>query len=83
MRRVPLGAAVLLGVGAVALAGVGLAGLLGRLPRNRVAGVRTPASLASAEAFRVANRVAAPAVLAGALVLVLGALALTRRRPTS
>ena len=38
-------------------------------------GVRTPASLASPEAFVVANRVAAPAVLAGSLVLVLGAFA--------
>lgn len=65
--------AVLLVVGAVAVAGIGLAGLLGRLPRNRWAGVRTPASLASVDAFTVANRVAAPAALAGALVLLLGA----------
>ena len=67
--------AVLLVVGAVALAGIGVAGLFGRLPRNRYAGVRTPASLASPEAFAVANRVAAPLVLGGALVVLLGGLA--------
>jgi hypothetical protein len=66
---------VLMVVVALALAGVGAAGALGRLPRNRFAGVRTPASLASVEAFRVANRAAAPAVLAGALVVLLGAMA--------
>lgn len=68
---------VLLVAGAVALAGIGTAGLLGRLPRNRFAGVRTPDSLASVDAFGVANRVAAPGVLAGALALLLGAFAPT------
>jgi len=56
---------IVLALGGVILIGVGFAGLLGRLPRNRWAGVRTPSSLASDHAFTLANRVAGPAVLAG------------------
>jgi uncharacterized membrane protein len=67
---------------ALLLAGGGLltVGLLGwrqRLPRNRFAGIRTPATLRSEAAFSVANRVAAPPVLAaGAVCAAGGALAL-------
>ena len=72
---------MLLGV-LLLLAGAGLltVGVLGwrrRLPRNRFAGVRTPATLRSDAAFIIANRVAAPPVLAAGGVCVLaGALAL-------
>ncbi len=55
--------AVLL-LGGSALLVVGWRGLRGRLPRNRYAGVRTPATLCSDEAFELGNRVAAPAILA-------------------
>ncbi|OZM72700.1 hypothetical protein CFN78_13825 [Amycolatopsis antarctica] len=50
---------------------VGWGGYLGwreKLPRDRGAGVRTPATLASDEAFRVANKVAGLPTMAGGLV---------------
>ena len=53
---------------------VGLLGRLGRLPRNRLAGVRTPATLRSDRAFEVGNRVAAPAVIAGGVAAMVGGL---------
>ncbi|HEY6422458.1 MAG TPA: SdpI family protein [Pseudonocardiaceae bacterium] len=74
-------ASALLGV-VLLVAGAGLltVGLLGwkrRLPRNRFAGIRTPATLRSEAAFAVANQVAAPPVLAaGATCAAGGALAL-------
>jgi uncharacterized membrane protein len=69
-----LGAALLLA--AAALVSVGLLGWSQRLPRNRFAGVRTPATLRSDAAFTAANRVAAPPVLAaGAICAVAAALA--------
>jgi uncharacterized membrane protein len=52
------------------------------LPRNRFAGVRTPATLRSEGAFVIANRVAAPPVLAaGAICAAGGALALGTEGP--
>lgn len=80
-------ASTLLGM-VLLVAGAGLltVGLLGwrrRLPRNRFAGVRTPATLRSEVAFRAANRVAAPPVLAAAVVCVVGgALTLGAAGPT-
>lgn len=67
--------AVVLFIAAVALAAVGIAGLTGRLERNRWAGVRTPQSLRDDETFALANKVAAPTMLASAAVLVIGGLA--------
>ncbi len=63
--------AVLLAAGGGLLT-VGMLGWQRRLPRNRVAGVRTPATLRSQEAFTAGNRVAAPPVLAAGAVCVLG-----------
>ncbi|NKQ53269.1 SdpI family protein [Amycolatopsis sp. K13G38] len=55
---------------------VGWGGLLGwreKLPRDRGAGVRTPATLRSDEAFRIANKVAGlPTITAGAVGVVAG-----------
>lgn len=51
---------------------VGLLGWRRRLPRNRFAGIRTPATLRSEAAFRAANRVAAPPVLAAGAVCAAG-----------
>jgi hypothetical protein len=62
---------VLLAAGA-ALLTVGLLGWRQRLPRNRFAGVRTPATLRSEAAFIAANRVAAPPVLAAGAVCAAG-----------
>jgi len=68
--------AVLLLVGTGLLA-VGLLGWRGRLPRNRFAGVCTPAALRSDAAFVAANRVAGlPVIVAGAVCAGSGALAL-------
>jgi uncharacterized membrane protein len=47
----------------------------GRLSRNYVAGIRTPATMRSDEAFRTANKVAAPFSLVGGIVIaVIGVL---------
>lgn len=70
----------LLVVAGAALLTVGLLGWQRRLPRNRFAGIRTPATLRSDPAFIAANRVAAPPVLAaGAICATAGALALGTR----
>ncbi|MGH3985268.1 MAG: SdpI family protein [Pseudonocardiaceae bacterium] len=56
---------------------VGVLGWRQRLPRNRFAGVRTPATLRSDAAFIAANRVAAlPVLAAGAVCAAGGGLAL-------
>lgn len=57
---------------AIVVAVVAVAGLTGRLPRNRWAGIRTPESLRDDATFELANRVAAPTMLASAVVLALG-----------
>src|SRR5581483_2348128 len=74
--------AAILVIAGVALLTVGVLGWRQLLPRNRFAGVRTPATLRSDAAFIVANRVAAPPVLAaGALCTVGGGLALGAAGP--
>ncbi|TCP57418.1 SdpI/YhfL family protein [Tamaricihabitans halophyticus] len=74
----PLGVRILLAVslclGAVALGCAGWLGIRERLPRNRFIGVRTSASMRGDETFRVANRIAGPATLCGALVGLVTAL---------
>jgi hypothetical protein len=70
--RLVLGCALLLA--AVVLIAVAVLGARGRLPRNRWAGVRTRRTLASDDAFALANRVAAaPLGAAGAVALLGGA----------
>ncbi|NLG55619.1 MAG: SdpI family protein [Rhodococcus sp.] len=59
---------------AIVVAGVAVAGLTQRLPRNRWAGVRTPATLRDDETFALANRVAGPTLLATAGLFVMGGL---------
>ncbi|MCA1655803.1 MAG: SdpI family protein [Pseudonocardiaceae bacterium] len=62
-------------VGSV-VAAVGVLGFLERLPRNRFAGVRTPATLRDDETFRVGNKVAGlPIAVAGVVAMVGGATA--------
>ncbi|MFI7615335.1 SdpI family protein [Nonomuraea terrae] len=52
---------------------VGHLGRVERLPRNSVAGVRTPASMRSDAAFRAANKAAGvPTMIAGALCVAGG-----------
>jgi uncharacterized membrane protein len=81
VRAPTLLAAILVIVG-VALLTVGVLGWRQLLPRNRFAGIRTPATLRSDAAFMTANRVAAPPVLAaGVLCTVGGGLALGATGP--
>jgi SdpI/YfhL protein family len=73
--RLVLGCALL--VAAVALLAVAVLGARGTLRRNPWAGVRTRRTLASDEAFTLANRVAAaPLGAAGAVALLCGAVVL-------
>ena len=58
------------------LARVGLRGRREQLRRNPWAGVRTTLTMSSDDAFRVANRVAAPLTIAGGAVSVLTAVAI-------
>ncbi|MDI9915983.1 SdpI family protein [Rhodococcus sp. IEGM 1379] len=67
--------AVVLFVLALAVGGVAVAGLIGKLPRNRWAGVRTPDTLRSEESFGLANKVAGPTMAAAAGLLVIGGIA--------
>ncbi len=57
---------------ALVVGAVAVASLLGRLPRNRWAGVRTPESMRDDETFVMANRVAGPTNAAAALLLLIG-----------
>lgn len=68
-------AALLLLAGAVLVVLAAL-GASGKLPRNRFAGVRTPASLRTADAFVLANRVAAGPLGAAGIVGLVGGSAL-------
>lgn len=68
---------VLLVLAGVALVSVAVLGARSRLPRNRWAGVRTPATLRSDAAFAVAHEVAAaPLAAAGAVSVAGGAVLL-------
>ncbi|MGU3436274.1 SdpI family protein [Actinomycetes bacterium M1A6_2h] len=68
-------AAIILLVAAAFVGTVAVLALARKLPRNRFAGVRTPASMSSDDAFTVANRVAGPTTAAAALFLLFGAIA--------
>ncbi len=73
----PVLGGVLLLAGLLLLTTAGL-GARGRLPRNRFAGVKTPATLASDAAFAAAHRAAAvPLGAAGAVATVAGGVLLT------
>ena len=57
-------------VAGVLVAVSGALGWAGKLPRNRLAGVRTSSTMRSERAFVVGNRAAGPAVTLGGLVAV-------------
>ncbi|WP_420753286.1 SdpI family protein [Rhodococcus sp. O3] len=67
--------AIVLFVLALAVGVVAVAGLTGRLGRNRWAGVRTADTLRDDETFALANKVAAPSILGSAVLLVAGGVA--------
>jgi hypothetical protein len=72
--RLVLGCALLLA--AAVLLTIAVLGARGRLRRNPWAGVRTSRTLASDEAFTVANRVAAAPLAAAGIVALLGGITL-------
>lgn len=65
--------AVVLALSGAVMLAVAWASWAQKLPRNRFAGVRTPATMRSEEAFKLANKIAAPGIAAGGLVLALTA----------
>jgi uncharacterized membrane protein len=62
--------AIVVVVAGVLVAVSGVLGWAGKLPRNRLAGVRTASTMRSEHAFAVGNRVAGPAVTLGGLASV-------------
>ena len=73
-------AAAALVLGGVAMTVVAVLALRGRLPRNRVAGVRTVNTMRDEETFAVGNQVGAPLTLAAGAVAVLGGVAVSAGR---
>jgi uncharacterized membrane protein len=65
---VTVGGVVLLLAGLVVVS-VAILSWQGRLSRNYFAGIRTPSTMRSDEAFRLANKVAAPFSLVGGVVI--------------
>ncbi|WP_333473399.1 SdpI family protein [Lolliginicoccus lacisalsi] len=53
----------------------GIAGVAGRLPRNRFLGVRSPETLRDDESFALANRVAGPTMIAASVIVLAGSAA--------
>lgn len=73
-----MGLAVGFGVmllGSVVLVTVGVMGLLGRLPRNPIAGIRTGYTMASDERWMAVHRAAAPAMIFGGVAVASVAMA--------
>lgn len=65
------GAAIVIVLAGLLIVWLAIRSWQGRLTRNYVAGVRTPSTMRSDEAYRVANKAAAPFSLAGGLLFVL------------
>ncbi|WP_367135306.1 SdpI family protein [Saccharothrix sp. HUAS TT1] len=64
---------LILALGGVVVGVVGYLGLTERLPRNRFAGLRTPATMSSDTAFRAANKAAGLPTVVGGGIAVIGA----------
>ena len=58
-----------------AVVAVGWLGLVGKLPRNRVAGIRTPYTLSSDERWYAVHRAGGPVMLLGAVAAFASGLA--------
>jgi uncharacterized membrane protein len=63
-------------VGGFVVVWIGWSGLTGRLPRNYIAGIRTPYALASDERWKAVHRHAGPFLVLGGAATVAGAMAL-------
>ncbi len=66
---------VALAFAGVVIAYVGILGFAGKLPRNRFAGIRTSATMASDEAWRTAHTAGGPALVFGGVAVFSIALA--------
>jgi len=70
------GAAVVIVLAGLLIVWLAIRSWQGRLSRNYIAGVRTPSTMRSDEAFRVANKAAAPfSLVSGLLFVVTGVVA--------
>lgn len=65
-----IGAAIAIMLAGLLIIWLAIRSWQGRLTRNYVAGVRTPSTMRSDEAFRIANKAAAPFSLVGGLLFV-------------
>jgi uncharacterized membrane protein len=70
-----IGPGVIIALGGLLLIWVAIRMWQGRLPRNSIAGVRTPTTMRSSEAFDIANKAAAPLAAAAGVFLTAGGLA--------
>lgn len=70
-------AMVIATLGALLTTVLGLAGLIERLPRNHIAGIRTPYTLQSDEHWRVTHREGAPLMIFGSVAAFAAGLAFT------
>jgi uncharacterized membrane protein len=70
-----IGPGVIIALGGLLLIWVAIRMWQGRLPRNSIAGVRTPTTMRSSEAFDIANKAAAPLAVAAGVFLTAGGLA--------
>jgi threonine/homoserine/homoserine lactone efflux protein len=61
-----IGPGVIVALGGLLLIWVAIRMWQGRLPRNSIAGVRTPTTMRSSEAFDIANKAAEPRARHGA-----------------
>ena len=68
-------ALLLVMLGGAAFASIGVLGLLGRLPRNHFAGIRTRYTLSSDEAWDRTHRAAAPYLIFGGVAVTMAGLA--------
>lgn len=73
--------AILLFVLAVIALATGVLGFFGRLPGNRYIGVHTEAALRDENAFRTANRIAAPTSVVSGALLAAGGLVVLAASP--
>lgn len=64
-------------LGGIAVSVVGWLGLLGKLPPNRVAGIRTPYALSSPERWYAVHRAGAPWLLFGGVAVAMAGFAFT------
>jgi uncharacterized membrane protein len=69
-----IGAAIIIVLAGLLVVWIAIRSRQGRLSRNYIAGIRTPSTMRSDEAFRIANKTAAPfSLAAGLLFIVSGA----------